>query len=264
VDPSHLCSPRRPDVQERWLQPFLGPSSGSPQDWPAAARPLPLCRGHGLNVLVQIGDQAHGHWAPGSPAPQQPLTPRLERAAKEPGEWPARTAAPRRRGAGGQRRAVSVPVSWRRSRCLAWWPWPPSLRGSRLIKDRVRALRHPEAAVARRVCARARYWPVRRSRVVQRAMTKPGAPLKAPPFSLVPLRASDVEGGDSYGLMPWRASRPPFGHQPRPQHSGCLSQNPADDTVRFCSSKGGCEATSNSQHDWQLPVLAPGGAVRHP
>ena len=85
-----------------------------------AARPLPLCRGHGLNVLVQIGDQAHGHWAPGSPAPQQPLTPRLERAAKEPGEWPARTAAPRRRGAGGQRRAVSVPVSWRRSRCLAW------------------------------------------------------------------------------------------------------------------------------------------------
>ena len=82
--------------------------------------PLSLCRGHGLNVLVQIGDQAHGHWAPGSPAPQQPLTPRLERAAKEPGEWPARTAAPRRRGAGGQRRAVSVPVSWRRSRCLAW------------------------------------------------------------------------------------------------------------------------------------------------
>ena len=94
-------------------------------------------------------------------------------------------------------------------------------------------------------------------------MTKPGAPLAAAPFSLVPLRASDVEGGDSYGLMPWRASRPPFGHQTRPQHSGCLSQNPADGTVRFCSSKGGW-ATGNSQHDWQLPVLAPGGAVRHP
>ena len=90
--------------------------------------PLPLCRGHGLNVLVQIGDQAHGRWAPGSPAPQQPLTLRLKRAAKELGEWLSRRGQPAPPHLVGEalaargvpRMGVSVPVSWRRSRCLAW------------------------------------------------------------------------------------------------------------------------------------------------